>query len=154
VFNAQHAAFGNGHVGWAFLEPGHGDHWFYGSTDDNAAGDSHVDPGKFNGAYEHDTQGFAGVRQAFKTNSVGYGRFTCKNTPTSAVGGAVQAGRDAAKWGYDVLGNNCEDHMIKILDTYRGDALPQKRNLDDGIPNLYFEERLTPSNGWDRVTNL
>lgn len=138
-FDAPNAAASQGHVGWAFYEPGHGDSWYYGSTDDNANGDFYVPPGSYNGAYIRHATAFYQVTSWFKYNHIGYTGYRCKNTPTSAVGGAVQAGQAASGWGYTLIGNNCLNHAYRILTTYRGDAAPVPGSESWlNTPNQYF----------------
>lgn len=122
MFNAPNAAAGLGHVGWAF-EVGSSGKWIFGATDDDAAGDPYVAPGSYNGAWVG-SGGFGAVSSAFRASTIGYTRYRCHATPTSAVGGAEQQASAAKGWGYTLIGNNCLDHAYRILTTYRGDVMP------------------------------
>lgn len=149
MFNAPDAAAGFGHVGWAF-EEGTTGHWYFGSTDDNAAGDPYVPAGAYNGAWIGSGD-FSTTTSAFARSSIGYTRYRCLNTATSAVGGAVQQGNAAKGWGYNVYRNNCLDHAYVILTTYRGDVMPPPSLTV--IPNNHFVGGLT-SFGWERIHSL
>jgi hypothetical protein len=149
VFNAPNAAFGNGHVGWAF-EVGISGQWIFGATDDNAAGDPYVPPGAFNGAWVGSGSG-AAARAAFRASPIGYTRYRCINTLTSAVGGAIQQANAAKGWGYTLFTNNCLDHAYRILSTYRGNVMPPPSTTI--IPNDAFVGGLS-AYGWGRIVPL
>jgi hypothetical protein len=152
-FDAPNAASFQGHVGWAFSEPGHGDSWYYGATDDDANGDPYVPAGSYNGAYISHAIAFSQVTSWFKANSIGYTSYRCMNTPTSAVGAAMQAGQAASGWGYTLIGNNCLDHAYRILTAYRGDAAPIPGSEQWLVtPNQYFWS--LGSYGYEAVTAL
>jgi hypothetical protein len=149
MFNAPDAAGGAGHVGWAF-EVGTSGQWVFGSTDDDPAGDPFVRPGDDNGAWTQSGD-FTAARTAFQNSSIGYTRYRCKDTPTSAVGAAVQQADAAKSWGYSVVFNNCLDHAYNILDAYRGDVMP--RPWLTILPDDHFVGGLTKY-GWGPITPL
>ncbi|WP_433178089.1 hypothetical protein [Actinoallomurus sp. CA-150999] len=149
MFNAPSAVLGAGHVGWAF-EVGTSGQWVFGATDDNAAGDYAVPPGQYNGAWTGSGD-FTAARNTFRDSSIGYTRYRCKNTPTSAVGGATQLANDAKNWGYTAFGNNCLDHAWTILTAYRGGEMPDP--WSNIIPNNFFGYGLDDY-GWERIVLL
>ena len=149
MFNAPNAAAGFGHVGWAF-EVGSSGQWVFGSTDDNAAGDPYVPPGQYNGAWSRSGSFSAGLA-AFRASSIGYTRYRCVSTPTSAVGAAVQQANAASGWGYTLIGNNCLDHTYRILTTYRGGIMsPPSLTI---IPDDAFVGGLS-HDGWGPIISL
>lgn len=122
MFNAIAGAVIDGHVGWAFDVPG-GTGWVYGSTDDDAAGDFNVPPGKPNGAWSA-SGNWNSVLSTFRNSSIGYNTYRCISTPTSAVGAAVKVAQQMPGRGYNALGNNCLDDAYQVLNTYRGGEMP------------------------------
>lgn len=78
-------------------------------------------------------------------------RYRCVNTPTSAVGAAVQQADEAPSWGYTLITNNCLDHAYKILTTYRGAVMPP--NVLTVTPDNAFVGGLT-GYGWGPISPL
>ena len=149
MFNAPNAASGFGHVGWAF-EVGTSGQWVFGATDDDPAGDPYVAQGNYNGAWSS-SGNFNAALGTFRASTIGYTRYRCVNTPTSAVGAAVQQANAAPGWGYTLFGNNCLDHAYRILTTYRGGVMSSPSLTI--IPDDAFVGGLT-HDGWGPISPL
>ena len=151
MFNAPGGATGFGHVGWAVRE-GPSTHWFYGSTEHGDGRPSST--WQLDGSQDdmfrafHDQLVEGGV---FMHSAGYYTRWRCHQTPTSAVGAALNTAAQMKNNGYMGLGNNCLTKSVAILSTYyNGD------NLQSGVgwaPNDYFLQHLT-NRGWGLVHPL
>jgi hypothetical protein len=122
-----------GHTAWAFSVPG-SNQWIYGSADGDQGG---------NYAHEFDTapitsgvwvmrtdNGFNDVLSTFRARA--YTAYTCKSTPTSAVGGAQNKAFADRDW--SLFGNNCGNHANDILTTYFGGTF-KSQFFADGDPD-------------------
>jgi hypothetical protein len=143
-----------GHTAWAFSVPG-SNTWVYGSGDgsqdvagtgwDNRPVDADV-------WVMHTNYGFADVVETFRTRW--YTAYSCKNTPTSAVGAAQTKALNDRNW--DTLKNNCAQITNDILNTYFGGTFPvpyASSNLLDTLPVNWFGN-LQQENGFEAATPL
>jgi hypothetical protein len=128
-----------GHTAWAFSVPGSST-WICGSADHDQGGNS---PHGFdqapitNGVWVISaSQGFNDVLSTFRARL--YIAYTCKNTPTSAVGGAQNLAFSDRDW--TPLGNNCGRHVDDILSTYYGGTFTDHygSNVVSAVPCNWF----------------
>jgi hypothetical protein len=109
------------------LNPGNGS-WIYGATE-NPNGTSHIDAGQFNGGWTAQGSWSAMLNDfTFQYNFPTAGKFKypvnpyafykCETTANSTVGAASTTANNNAGAGYDLIGNNCLDAAIRVLNAY------------------------------------
>jgi len=151
VFLAPNGAFGLGHVGWAYQVAGTPTYVF-GSTEGRGAA-AHIPAGQPNG-YWSATGTYSAMLATFRVKNGGYyTEYKCESTGGSAVGAANAAAAAPARAGYDVIGNNCVDHTIRILGAYGAPALTPAWQYP--APFEWFNElRSSGPGGWSVVQYL
>jgi hypothetical protein len=119
-----------GHVGWGF-QVGE-DRFFCGSTE-NTSGAPFVAPGGDNGWWGQEASKEEMFDLFRQLNYDAYKVGTVRNSKPEAAKSAAIASKG---WGYKGLGNNCLDHVWRILDAYGDVGLPLAQTHP--APNDWF----------------
>jgi hypothetical protein len=121
----------SGHVGWGF-QTEHG-HFFAGSTE-NTSGAFFVPPGGDNGAWATDFSSEADMFEAFRKLNYDAGKRVVVRDVNAVAARGVALQNALA--GYTGLGNNCLDHVWRVLSAYGDPGLPFMQNHPS--PNDWF----------------
>lgn len=110
-----------GHIGWAFLDDPDHHEVVCGSTE-NFTGDPVISPGQDNGYW---AQSFTQITQMMQVMHLrGYDVFKVAQVEDPHPDAALMAAQQVQAAGYKVIGNNCLDHVVKVLDAYGIKDLP------------------------------
>jgi hypothetical protein len=125
-----------GHVGWGVTLA---DGTIVAGSTENTSGEPFVPPGHANGHWD---QVFATQADlvSFLGNGTGerpaYDALKILGVRNADPERAAALGRDTANWGYTAMGNNCADHVWKVLEAYGEVGLPLLQTHPS--PNEWF----------------
>jgi hypothetical protein len=127
-----------GHVGWAFQLA---DDTFCAGATENLKGAPFVPPGHDNDAWVQVLATEAALVQhmtslTLQGHQLGYDAYKVTTVRDCNPDAAEQAGNAIVHWGYTALGNNCLDHVWKVLAAYGVKDLPWAQTHPS--PNDWF----------------